>query len=383
MPRPRLWSAETPNLYTLVVTLKTPDGEESTRCTVGFRKIEIRDRQLLVNGKAGDDQGRQPPRSPRHDRQGDPARDDGSRHPADEAVQRQRGAHLHYPNDTYCYDLCDRYGLYVVDEANIESHAFYREVCRDPRYTNAFVERVPRMVERDKNHPCVIFWSLGNESGYGPNHDAAAGWVRAADPSRPLHYEGAIARWDGSSWAAAIAPPTWSARCTRRSRTSSPGPKTSKDWRPMILCEYTHAMGNSNGSLADYWAAFETYPGPAGRLHLGMDRPRHQADHARRPDYWAYGGDFGDVPNDANFITDGIVWPDRTPHPRCTSSSSSSSRCAWSRSIWQRPHAHRQQARLHRPRLAARRLGADRRRRARPRGRAAARWRSRRAARWK
>ena len=107
----------------------------------------------------------------------------------------------HYPKDPYYYELFDRYGIYVVDEANIEAHAFYREMCRDPRYTNAFVERVAAMVERDKNHPCVILWSLGNESGYGPNHDAAAGYVRAADPSRPLHYEGAIAPWDGSSWA--------------------------------------------------------------------------------------------------------------------------------------------------------------------------------------
>ena len=94
-------------------------------------------------------------------------------------------------------DRCDRYGFYVVDEANIESHAFFQEVCRDPRYTHAFVERVQNMVERDKNHPCVTFWSLGNESGYGPNHDAAAGWVRGYDPSRPLHYEGAISLWGG------------------------------------------------------------------------------------------------------------------------------------------------------------------------------------------
>ena len=111
----------------------------------------------------------------------------------------------HYPKDVYWYDLCDRYGIYLVDEANIESHAFYREVCRDPRYTNAFVERVRGMVERDKNHPSVIFWSLGNESGYGPNHDAAAGYARHADPTRPLHYEGAITFWGGEGWEKAAA----------------------------------------------------------------------------------------------------------------------------------------------------------------------------------
>ena len=100
----------------------------------------------------------------------------------------------HYPNDPYWLDLCDRYGLYVFDEANIESHAFLHDLCRDPRYTRAFVERVRNMVERDKNHPSVIVWSLGNESGYGPNHDVAAGLARSLDPSRPLHYEGAISR---------------------------------------------------------------------------------------------------------------------------------------------------------------------------------------------
>jgi beta-galactosidase len=106
----------------------------------------------------------------------------------------------HYPNDPYWLDLCDRYGLYVFDEANIESHAFYYEICRDPRYTTAFVERVRNMIERDKNHPAVIVWSLGNESGYGPNHDAAAGYARSLDPSRPLHYEGALKRRMGGDW---------------------------------------------------------------------------------------------------------------------------------------------------------------------------------------
>ena len=176
----------------------------------------------------------------------------------------------HYPNDPLFYDLCDEYGLYVIDEANIESHAFFREICRDPRYTDAFVERVQNMVERDKNHPCVIFWSLGNESGYGPNHDAAAGWVRGYDPSRPLHYEGAISVWAGGAMRGRRA-------CHRRHlpdvpadrATSSSTRSRTPTRRPLILCEYSHAMGNSNGSLADYWAAFEQYPGAAGWLISG------------------------------------------------------------------------------------------------------------------
>ena len=218
----------------------------------------------------------------------------------------------HYPNDPYWLDLCDRFGLYVVDEANIESHAYYDELCRDPRYATAFVERVANMVERDKNHPSVILWSLGNESGYGPNHDAAAGWVRARDPSRPLHYEGAIRRdWTGGR---------------RRDRRRLPDVRrtidaieawaaTDDDPRPLILCEYSHAMGNSNGGLADYFAAFDRHDALQGGFIWEWVDHGIRATDAHGREYWAYGGDFGDEPNDANFCADGLVWPDRTPHP--------------------------------------------------------------------
>lgn len=315
VPQPHLWSAETPYLYILVVTLKTPGSAESTRCTVGFRKIEVRDRQLLVNGASvmikgvnlhdhHDTAGKAVPREMME---------------TDVRLMKQFNVNAvrtaHYPKDPYYYELFDRYGIYVVDEANIEAHAFYREMCRDPRYTNAFVERVAAMVERDKNHPCVIFWSLGNESGYGPNQDAAAGYVRAADPSRPLHYEGAIAPWDGSSWAQGHRATDVVCPMYPTIEDIVTWAKTSDDWRPMILCEYSHAMGNSNGSLADYWTAFETYPGlQGGFIWEWLDHGIKQIGPDGRP-YWAYGGDFGDEPNDANFITDGIVWPNRTPHP--------------------------------------------------------------------
>ena len=179
----------------------------------------------------------------------------------------------HYPNDPYWLELCDRFGLYVVDEANIESHAYYDELCSDPRYRNQWVERVANMVERDKNHPSVIFWSLGNESGYGANHDAAAGWVRARDPSRPLHYEGAIRRdWRGGRSATDVVCPMYadvdSIEAWAATKTDDP--------RPLILCEYSHAMGNSNGGLSDYFAAFGSTT-PPGRLRLGVGRPRHPA----------------------------------------------------------------------------------------------------------
>src|SRR5262249_51161014 len=147
-----------------------------------------------------------------------------------------------------------------IDEANVESHAYYYDICRDPRYAGAFVERVQNMVQRDKNHPSIIIWSLGNESGYGPNHDAAAGWIRGFDPSRPLHYEGAVSRNNGRTWQGAervtdiicpMYPTIADIVAWAQERTDDP--------RPMILCEYSHAMGNSNGSLSDYWDAFERY----------------------------------------------------------------------------------------------------------------------------
>ena len=315
VPKPKLWSAETPELYTLVVTLKTPAGAESSRCTVGFRKIEISGRNLLINGKRVLIKGMN-----LHDHDDVTGRA-LTRERMESDLQRMKQYNVnairtsHYPKDPHFYDLCDRYGFYVVDEANIESHAFFQEVCRDPRYTHAFVERVQNMVERDKNHACVIFWSLGNESGYGPNHDAAAGWVRGYDASRPLHYEGAISLWggrgmEGGERVTDVMCPMYPsiARIIEYAEANT-------DPRPLIMCEYSHAMGNSNGSLADYWAAFEKYPAlQGGYIWEWVDHGiRQSAPNGEQ--YWAYGGDFDDVPNDANFCTDGIVWPDRTPHP--------------------------------------------------------------------
>ena len=221
----------------------------------------------------------------------------------------------HYPNDPYWLDLCDRLGLYV-DRRGQHRDA---RVLRRPRATtratrDAFLERVQNMVERDKNHPSVILWSLGNESGYGPNHDAAADWVRDADPSRPLHYEGAIsARLDRRpARDRRRLPDVRRRRLDRGACGHEPG----DDPRPLILCEYSHAMGNSNGGLADYYAAFERHDAPPGRLHLGVDRPRASA--ART----SAGASTGPTAATSarrrttrNFCADGMVWPDRTPHP--------------------------------------------------------------------
>ena len=305
---PQQWSAEDPALYTLVVSL---DDGESVACRVGFRRVEIRDRQLLVNGKAilvcgvnrhehDDVHGRVISRESME---------------TDVKLMKQHNVNAvrtsHYPDDPYWLDLCDRYGLYVVDEANVESHAYYDQICQDMRYTRGFVERVQNMAERDKNHPSIILWSLGNESGYGANHDAAAGWLRRRDPSRPLHYEGAIrGNWPGGRGATDIVCPMYPEIADIEAYA-----QRKDDPRPIILCEYSHAMGNSNGSLADYFAAFERHDAlQGGFIWEWIDHGIRQTDDRGRS-YWAYGGDFGEERHDANFCADGIVWPDRTPHP--------------------------------------------------------------------
>jgi beta-galactosidase len=314
--QPRLWSAETPELYTLVLTVLGPSGPESAACRVGFRSVIVRDRQLLVNGVPVMIRGVN-----RHDHS-DTEGKYVSRELMELDVRTMKSFNInavrasHYPNDPYWLELCDRYGLYVIDEANIESHAFYFDICRDPRYTSAFVTRVQNMIARDKNHPSVILWSLGNESGYGPNHDAAAGLARSLDPSRPLHYEGAISRWMGASWeggraATDIICPMYAGI----DEIVAWAERDTSDPRPLILCEYSHAMGNSNGNLSDYWAAFERHRAlQGGFVWEWLDHGIRRTDAEGRA-YWAYGGDFGDTPNDANFVCDGLVWPDRTPHP--------------------------------------------------------------------
>ncbi len=356
--RLRLWSSEQPHLYTLIIALRTPDGDSHTTLRVGFRRIEVRGRNLLVNNRRVLIKGVN-----RHEH-------DDTRGKAvsrelmmrDIVLMKQFNFNAvrcaHYPNDPHWLDLCDEYGLYVIDETNLEAHAFANQICQNYRYATAWLDRAMRMVVRDKNHPAVIFWSLGNETGYGPNHDAAAGWIRGYDETRPLHYEGAISRtqskltWAHGGRATDVICPmyasleelkSWSSFVTKQKRPVSlglverkltgaaaalspeilkaarplpdiPAPLHPLD-RPVILCEYSHAMGNSNGSLADYYALFKSTPGlQGGFIWEWVDHGiKRRAEDGR--EYWVYGGDFGDVPNDANFVCDGLVWPDRTPHP--------------------------------------------------------------------
>ncbi|MDD5350076.1 MAG: glycoside hydrolase family 2 TIM barrel-domain containing protein, partial [Chthoniobacteraceae bacterium] len=328
--KPLLWNAEQPRLYTVVVTLKNPQGNavETTAARVGFRSVEVRDRMLLVNGKRVLIKGVN--RHDHHDTKGKALDRETMR--LDAFTMKRFNINAvrtsHYPNDPYWLDLCDEVGLYVIDEANLEAHGFYHQIGPDRRYAQAFLERALRMVERDKNHASIILWSLGNETRYSANHDAMAGWIRGYDPSRPLHYEPAI--WvQGPSLEQQ---PFQDKKIYNSGQRATdivcpmyPQLKSLVEWatdkkhpdqkRPFIMCEYSHAMGNSNGGLGEYFDAFEKYPGlQGGFIWEWLDHGIKQKT-ADGQEYWAYGGDFGDTPNDLNFVCDGLVWPDRTPHP--------------------------------------------------------------------
>ncbi|MFC1879128.1 glycoside hydrolase family 2 TIM barrel-domain containing protein, partial [Chloroflexota bacterium] len=199
---PHKWSAESPYLYVLLLTMSTESGQIVEMCSqkIGFRQVEINTRGLLLNGKELLIKGVN-----RHDhdgRNGKSVTKDAML--AEILLMKQFNFNAvrtcHYPNDRRWYELCDHYGLYLVDEANIECHAYYHKLAQDPLWTQAFMARGQRMVQRDKNHPSIIMWSLGNESGYGPNHDALAGWIRGYDPSRPLHYEGPFSANTNPDW---------------------------------------------------------------------------------------------------------------------------------------------------------------------------------------
>ena len=309
------WSAEAPRLYTVAAELVDHEGRVPQRETqrVGVRRVEVRDRQLLVNGRPVRIFGVN--RHDHHPDRGKAVTVEDMR--ADLRLMRRHNINAvrtsHYPNDDAFCSLCDELGFYVVDEANIEGHAHESTLCDDPAYRAAFVDRGARMVQRDRNHPSVIVWSLGNETGYGANHDLLAELIRREDPSRPLHYEPAasIAGWEsGGETATDIVCPMYAPiDAVRRYGEADAGR------RPLILCEYSHAMGNSNGSLADYWDTIETTPGlQGGFLWEWKDQVLRQ----RLPDgreRLAYGGQFGDTPHDGNFVADGLVSADLEPHP--------------------------------------------------------------------
>ncbi len=319
VPDARPWSHEDPYRYRLLVTLRDPDGHvaEVAALHTGFRSIEVADNELRINGAPVLIHGVN-----LHEHDPDTGRAvTAERTRADLVAMKAHNLNAvraaHYPHDEHLAELCDELGLYLIDEANVESHGRQASLCHDPNYAGAVVERVERMVRRDDHHPSIIAWSLGNESGDGAAHAAAAAWVRHHDPTRPLHYEGPLMHdlYADAPVTDIVAPMytpldeivAW-ARSGRDPR------------RPLIMCEYSHAMGNSNGSLADHWDAFESVHGlQGGFIWEWLDHGLRPGDEVGRGPggrtAWRYGGDFGDAPNDANFVCDGLVSPEREPHP--------------------------------------------------------------------
>lgn len=318
--RPHLWSAETPNCYRAVVALWQGDVLlQAEACDVGFRVVEIKNGLLQVNGKPLLIRGVN--RHEHHHLHGQVVSEADM--VQDILLMKQNNFNAvrcsHYPNVALWYQLCNRFGLYVVDEANIETHGMMpmSRLSDDVSWLPAYSARVARMVQSNRNHPCIIIWSLGNESGYGANHDALYHWLKKSDPSRPVQYEGG----GGDTAATDIICPMYS-RVEKDLMIPAVPKWAIKKWislpgeqRPLILCEYAHAMGNSLGNFADYWQAFREYP----RLQGGFIWD--WADQAIMKSFddgtqgWAYGGDFGDKPNDRQFCMNGLVFPDRTPHP--------------------------------------------------------------------
>lgn len=309
---PLKWTAETPHLYTLVIILKNPDGQivETVSHRIGFREIELINTLFCVNGVPVLIKGVN-----RHEH------DQYKGHVVSEeamikeiSLMKQHNINAvrtaHYPNDERFYALCDQYGLYVTDEANIESHGMYygeHSLAKKPEWEAAHVERIMRMAERDKNHACVVVWSLGNEAGDGDNFTAAYKKLKAFDPSRPIHYERAI-MGDNTD----IFCPQYPGVKTLEDYISKKQPKT------MIASEYAHAMGNSTGNLVDLWEVI--YRVGSDQLQGGyiwdwIDQALVKKDD-KGNEFWAYGGDFGEgMPTDYNFVCNGLISADYTPHP--------------------------------------------------------------------
>ncbi|MGK5683501.1 glycoside hydrolase family 2 TIM barrel-domain containing protein [Actinoplanes sp. URMC 104] len=315
----RPWSAEDPVLYRMEVS--TPG--ERAELAVGFRTVALEGGRWTVNGVPVSLRGVN-----RHEWH------PGSGRALTVATMREDLLLMkrhninavrtsHYPPAPEFLALCDELGLWVIDECDVETHGFSVIGWRgnpadDPRWQPAFVDRARRMVERDKNHPSVIAWSLGNESGTGRNLTAMARWIRDRDPSRMIHYEGDRESTDADCYSRMYAAPEEVAEIGRRREPPLPDPEADARRRalPFLLCEYAHAMGNGPGRLAEYQALFDTYPRCQGGfvwewIDQAIRRPRPDGG----GDFFAYGGDFGEPLHDGNFIADGLLFPDRTPSP--------------------------------------------------------------------
>ncbi|MEU5867388.1 glycoside hydrolase family 2 TIM barrel-domain containing protein [Nonomuraea sp. NPDC047529] len=308
------WTAETPRLYEAVLT--TP--HETVRLRVGFRTVSVEDGVLLANGRPLLLKGVN--RHEFHPRHGRAVPYETMRE--DVLLMKRHNVNAvrtsHYPPHPDFLDLCDELGLWVIDECDLETHGFgqvgwRRNPTDDPRWADALLDRMRRMVERDKNHPSVIMWSLGNEAGVGRNLAVMADWTRERDPSRPLHYEGdwSCAHTDVYSRMYATHAEVEAIGRGEEDPLDDPALDARRRAMPFLQCEYAHAMGNGPGGLAEYQELYERFPRLAGGfvwewIDHGLTHPRHE---------YAYGGDYGEPVHDGNFVIDGLVFPDRTPSP--------------------------------------------------------------------
>ncbi len=312
--QPHKWTPETPYLYRLVLTLKDSEGQavDFESCRVGFRQIEVQDGVALLNGKRLVVRGVD--RHEHHPERGRALTDEDMIR--DIVLMKQLNFNAvrtsHYPNHPRWYDLCDEYGLCVIDEANIETHGVYGELSHDPAWAHAYMERATRMVMRDKNHPCVLFWSLGNESGVGPHHAAMAAWIRAYDSTRLVQYESGHPGPEVSDVFCPMYPDLDWIRGVLTDRREN---------RPVIMCEYAYAKGNSTGNFFKFWDLVDEQPRfQGGCIWDWHDKALRHSNENDEP-FWAYGGDFGgdfdyDRPNeDPQMCCNGIVGPDLQPHP--------------------------------------------------------------------
>ena len=306
------WSAESPSLYRLLLELYNSKGEltEVVTTLTGFRSVEIVNGQLRVNGKAILLKGVN-----RHEH--DPVSGHViSRESMLEDIRLMKENNInsvrtcHYPDDPYWYRLCDEYGLYVIDEANIESHGMGydpdKTLGNNPIFLKSHLDRTIRMVERDKNHPSIIIWSLGNEAGDGVCFDATYDWIKSKDPTRPVQYERAKHGRNTDIFCPMYMKIPAMLEYARELRD-----------KPLIQCEYAHSMGNSTGNFQDYWDVIEANDQLQGGFIWDWVDQGIAAEDADGNFYWAYGGDFGpaDVPSDSNFCMNGLVFPDRTAQP--------------------------------------------------------------------
>jgi len=320
---PHKWSSENPYLYKGLLVLKNHDGEilEVEQCKIGFRKVEIKNSQIYINGASIIFKGIN-----RHEHDPDHGRAiPFSRMVQDIEILKKNNINAvrtsHYPNHPIWYELCDEYGIYVMDEANVESHGLRRKLPKsDPKWTKAVIDRMVRMVERDKNHPCIFMWSLGNEAGFGKSFKEMKEATLQIDSTRPIHYEGdpKLKVSDVfSSMYTTVNQLEKSGQLKKTKRfwvSKRIAPKHYKD-KPRILCEYAHAMGNSLGNFREYMNIFEKYSNCIGGFIWDFSDQGLRKFSENRKEFWAYGGDYGDKPNSGNFCCNGIVLPDRIPNP--------------------------------------------------------------------